>query len=213
MVRTHGASTRSDKLTRFCMISLAGLATCGLALGTATFSDASTPQPAALLTVHAAAARSNLTALEDQQAAERAAAHNELDLPAGYTFSEPVSFPEVESQVASMNRMSARVPNVSAQEIPAPEMSVYEEGYFVSIAAIDWQCAWLDVAVAAAEQGDQARAQEAVSKLESFEDSRLAEAFPDYPVFLSSYVRPVLDGQYTNARSFLSDGCTSTVMP
>lgn len=213
MVTVRNNPRSSGKLAKICIISLVGLAVPGLVLGTATVSDASVPRSETVLRANAAAIQNNLSALQKQQAAERDAAHSELELPRGYEFSAPLAFPEVEAQSDRFNKLSGGVELLSLQQVPEAETSVYEDGYFESIAAIDWQCAWLDVAVTAAEHGDQARVQDAVTRLDQFQDSRLVDAFPDYPLFLSDYVHPVLDGQLSNARSFLADGCTLAARP
>lgn len=208
MVTVHKSPRSPGKLAKIFMISLAVSVVSGLVVGTATMSDASVPRAETVLSANAAVIQSNLSALEKQQAAEREAAHRKLELPMGYEFSTPVSFPKVEAQASRLSNLSGRVKELSAQQIPEVETAEYEDGYFESIAAIDWQCAWLDVAVTAAEQDDQARVKDAVARLDQFQDLQLAQAFPDYPLFLSDYVHPVLEGQFVNARAFLADGCT-----
>lgn len=115
--------------------------------------------------------------LHAQQDAERAEAAEVLELPPGAQFGPPEVFTE-----------------------PA----WYQEGFFASLMAIDWRCAWLSTGVKQVNAGNLAEATESVEVLHSFTESTYIASFPDYDYVLDEFVDPLLDGDTSAAESYLS---------
>lgn len=67
-------------------------------------------------------------------------------------------------------------------------VAVYEEGYFSSLYAMDWQCAWVEEAMAAGARGDEPGREEAIATFQGFAASALAAAFPDFENTVSKQV-------------------------
>ena len=154
--------------------------------------------------------KQNLNEVSAQQKLERAEAAAVLDLPAGTAFVAPESFEGLRTQV---NALEAQQRSRSFTKSAAEEPSLYwyEEGFFTSLMAIDWQCAWLSTGVAQVESGEMDDVRETVETLRSFASTEYASAFPDYAAFLTDQVDPLLEGETDGARSFFPNCSASTL--
>lgn len=144
----------------------------------------------------------NRADLEAQQKAERAEGRAAFEMPAGSDFSPAQPFEEIDSQTESLES-SLRRGAVSATEVEETTLSWYEGGYFTSLMAIDWKCAWLKTGVAQVQASDPAGAASTVETLHSFAATEYADDFPDYDVFLHDLVDPLLEGDITGALEYV----------
>lgn len=139
--------------------------------------------------------------IEAQQVVERREAIGVLyELPAGaeYGPSDPTM---------PITELRRDIEGSMAGAVPAPEIW-YEDGYFASIVAIDWQCAWLSQSVKSSRENDSAAVASALDVLARFGASEYAQAFPDYEeVFLAEIANPVESGDLTEATSYLANVC------
>lgn len=153
----------------------------------------------------------NLTEIGTQQDLERIEGEAVFSLPPGTSFSAPESFESVESQIASIE--SAQQSRTTAEsEVEDPELLWYEDGFFTSLMAIDWQCAWLSTGVSQVESGDVDGVRETVETLRSFTSTEYVSSFPDYDKFLTDQVDPLLDGETAGAESFFPNCSASTLV-
>ncbi|MDO5494592.1 MAG: hypothetical protein Q4G64_02650 [bacterium] len=143
----------------------------------------------------------NLAQLEDQQRTERDRALQELTFPEGTTVGAAHDFDAVRTQIDQIDTGSAWLSHTD-QADPA-ELEWYEPGYFASIVALDWQCAWLSSAVASLASGDSVGVASASTLLRDFRDSDFADAFPDYDYFVAEYVDPLEQGDSSGADAYL----------
>lgn len=147
----------------------------------------------------------NRADLQEQQEAESREARAALALPPGTDWGPAETFPELTQQISALDSAVGDGPEAVAELLTQdPHTLWYEDGFFASLAAIDWRCAWLSTGVAAVQNGDEAGAREAVSQLQGFADSELADAFPDYDIFLTQYAAPLLDGTVDGALGALA---------
>ncbi|PFG20153.1 hypothetical protein [Serinibacter salmoneus] len=130
--------------------------------------------------------RENRSEVGAQQERERAEAEALLPLPAGAEWSTFERFAELDEQIERLEGGSGLS---SGQTHPMPLR--YEDGFFASLMAIDWQCAWLSEAVSQYDAGNLTAAQDAVETLRSFTEKPLAAAFPDYSSYLEAFVEPL----------------------
>lgn len=142
---------------------------------------------------------------ERQQAAERTMAIADLPpLPPGASYRDP-ALPEIddlEREISTDTR--AEVEPLSAH---------FEAGYFATLVAHDWQCAWLGEAVQSQEKGDPGRLRVAVSRLESFRETPYYEYFVDYDRILSDFVYPIPQGNSGPANDYLAANCSPVTQP
>ncbi|ACQ79091.1 hypothetical protein Bcav_0830 [Beutenbergia cavernae DSM 12333] len=161
--------------------------------------DATPSSPDALSLEWIADLEDNRAELTARQDAERAEAATVLQLPPGAAWGNLESFQSLDDQILALETGT-----LVASEDSYPELLWYEDGFFASLMAIDWRCAWLSTAVQRAEAGDVAGAANAVGVLRSFSSTSYVASFPDYDrVFLADYVDPVLDGSTQDARELL----------
>ncbi|UNX53369.1 hypothetical protein MF406_10130 [Georgenia sp. TF02-10] len=167
------------------------------------------PRPAMSTGPDKVAARDALTELEKnradlitQQHRERDRVAAELEMPPGAAFGPPESFEQLDAQIDTHSSSST-----SAQSVDAPTLEWYEDGFFSSLMAIDWQCAWLSTGVRAVNEGDPDAAAEAVDILHEFASSEYATAFPDYDDFLTDFADPLLEGDTAPAYPWLEPNC------
>lgn len=142
----------------------------------------------------------NLATLEAQQLSERSNAEALLTLPNGAGWGPEESFAELEQQIESLEAGSG-LP--SGEKWPTTMW--YEEGFFASLMALDWRCAWLSQAIHDYENGDANGGSDATRTLSSFKDHQLAFAFPDYDEFLSAYVEPLSVDDVSAATPYLAN--------
>lgn len=161
---------------------------------------ATSPNP--VIAMHIAELQANLEELKAQQMAERLEAQTVLTLPPGTSFSEPVPIWEIENQIRSLEELQS---SGSPADVENPTLSWYEDGYFASLMAMDWRCAWLSTGIKQVEAGEDVT--QTVETLHSFTSTEYAAAFPGYDRFLSNEVDPLLKGRTAAARSALST-CT-----
>lgn len=138
---------------------------------------------------------------EDQQTSERAVGFELLgELPLGAQYAAEEELTELQEQRSALRTMSV-------DETPESLGVIYEEGYFTSLMALDWQCAWISEAVYRAEQGEQEGVEEALKTLWSFEDNELAESFPDYARKLKDLAEPLRSGNVDYTKRYLAANC------
>lgn len=147
----------------------------------------------------------NIADLTVQQASERREAARSLELPPGAEFGPEEPFDALELQIAAYESLSD-----SVSAVDAPTLEWYEDGYFASLMAIDWRCAWVSTGVRDINKGDLKGAEAAVKELHDFASTPYASAFPDYDVFLDDVVDPMLEGETGGAYSWLPNCLDST---
>lgn len=153
----------------------------------------------------------NLAEIGTQQDLERTEGAAVFTLPPGTSFSAPESFESVESQIADIE--SARQSrSITDSEVEDPELLWYEDGFFTSLMAIDWQCAWLSTGVSQVESGDVGGVRETVETLRAFTSTEYVSSFPDYDKFLTDQVDPLLEGETAGAESFFPNCSASTLV-
>lgn len=117
-------------------------------------------------------------------------------------------FDELDSQIARLEGGQSL-----AKDQTHPMSLWYEDGFFASLMALDWQCAWLSEAVSQYDAGNVAIAEEAVEQLYSFAENPLAAAFPDYGSYLSIYVEPIGPKDTSAATPTLRHCATESLVP
>lgn len=188
---------------------LVAAGTVGAAIGGE--SDRAPAEPTAPGTVQEAISEleENLTEVTTQQKLERLEGAAAFDLPPGASFSEPETFDALESQISDLES-GQRSRSLSTSEIEDLELLWYEDGFFTSLMAIDWQCAWLSAGAAHVQAGNLEGVREAVETLHTFASSQYASSFEYYPGFLAEQVDPLLEGDTTGAELFFPNCPAST---
>lgn len=149
----------------------------------------------------------NKAEVESQQVAEMRSAQTSLALPQGATWGPGDDFSVLDEQIAELKAsLASSTSRNKASTVDEPLVVWYEDGFFASLAAIDWRCAWLSTGIVATNEGDKEGLEQAVSQLRSFSESDLAIAFPDYDYFLKAHVDPLLTGSTVEAEEALA-GC------
>lgn len=171
--------------------------------------DAVTPETA--IQAQVSQLEQNRTDLEAQQDAERAEGAAAFDLPAATDFSPSQSFEAIDSQIDDLEA-AQQAGRSSRPALDDPKLLWYEDGYFTSLMALDWQCAWLSTGVERVESGEQEGVAEVVETLRSFTSTRYVDAFPDYDAFLADQVDPLLEGDTSGAYSYLPNCSESTLV-
>lgn len=147
----------------------------------------------------------NRLEVERQQAAERAMAIADLPpLPPGASYRDP-ALPEIDDL--------EREVSADTRDEVEPLSAQFEAGYFATLVAHDWQCAWLGEAAQAHEAGNLGRVQVAVSRLESFRETSYYEYFVDYDRVLSDFVYPIPQGNTGPANDYLAANCSPVTQP
>lgn len=167
-------------------------------VNTHTYSRVTT-NPQALEVVDSARAELDAQALEESTAAQK-----ELPpLPEGITYPDATHVADLDGVEADLD--SGRI---TTQEAVSESQVVYEDGYFASLTAIDWQCAWISQAVASHDAGDDAGVSRAIQVLTDFGSSDLATAFVDWNSYiLPEMVEPIATGDTDLALNYLDHGC------
>ncbi|WP_448073958.1 hypothetical protein [Georgenia yuyongxinii] len=151
----------------------------------------------------------NRAALVAQQDAERTEAARAFKLPPATEFGPLEAFDGIETQIAAY-RASSDAKSSGASSVESPTTYWYEDGFFASLAAIDWKCAWLSTGVKQVNADDLDGVAETVKVLHSFTSTEYASAFPDYDYFLEESVDPLLKGDTSGAYLYLPNCVDST---
>ena len=160
-----------------------------------------TPQQVGSLRQNIAVVEKQINEKTDQQSRERAIGKKILGaLPAGASYAPEEELTELEEQRSALR---AAEPDMSPDNLVVN----YEEGYFTSLLALDWQCAWISEAVVRAEKGDQSGVNAALETLWSFEDSELISSFPDYARKLNDLAVPLKNGNVAYTKRYLAENC------
>lgn len=198
--------------------SLAAVVAAGaLAAALGASSDGSPPESAATNDLDAVVEENisrleqNLNDLTSQQDLERIEGAAAFTLPPGASFTPPESFDSVESQISDLE-VAQQSRSIAASEVEEPERLWYEDGFFTSLMAIDWQCAWLSTGVSQVESGDVNGVRETVETLRSFTSTDYVSSFPDYDAFLTDQVDPLLEGETAGAESFFPNCSAATLV-
>lgn len=132
---------------------------------------------------------------------EIAAAKAVLTMPEGTEFGPVHELERIDSQIALLSGEHGNEMLASGAVDVVDQW--FEPGFFASLVAIDWKCAWLSTGVAAVQAGDHAAAAEAVETLHSFTETEYVESFPDYDDVLGLHADPLLVGDTTAALDYL----------
>ena len=144
----------------------------------------------------------NLEELTAQQAAERTLASEVLQLPDGAEFGDPDAFTEITDQLDELRDPDSQL-EPGEDDAGLPDTFIYEDGFFKSVMAIDWRCAWLSEGVRQVNAGDLDGAAATVDLIHSLKSSEFVVYFPDYDAFLSRAVDPLLDGRTGPSMEYL----------
>ncbi|WP_043534366.1 hypothetical protein [Actinomyces polynesiensis] len=163
-----------------------------------TFSRVTTDSQA-LEVVDSARTELNSQALEESSAAKR-----ELPpLPEGASYPDRTHVSDLDDTQADLD-----AGRLTAQEAVAESQVVYEDGYFASLTAIDWQCSWISQAVASQDTGDEAGVARAIQVLTDFGASDLAAPFVDWNSYiLPEIIEPIATGDSDLALNYLDHSC------
>ncbi len=160
-----------------------------------------TPQQIGTLKENIAVVEEQIEQKTDQQSKEREIGKALLgELPVGAKYAAEEELTELEEQRSALR---SNDPDLNPENLVVN----YEEGYFSSLLALDWQCAWISEAVVLAEQGDQDGVSAAIETLWSFEDNELASSFPDYARKLNDLAEPLRSGNVTYTKQYLAANC------
>ncbi|WP_157607130.1 hypothetical protein [Sanguibacter suarezii] len=153
----------------------------------------------------------NLTEIAAQQEIERTEGAAAFALPPGTSFAAPEPLDEIKSQISNLEA-TERSKSIPASAVEDPTLYSYEDGFFTSLMAIDWKCAWLSTGVAQVDAGKMDEVAETVEILHSFTSTEYALSFPDYDVFLTNHVDPLLKGDTAGAHQYLPNCLASTLV-
>lgn len=144
------------------------------------------------------------TELDSQALGESSAAQEELPpLPEGTSYPDRTHVSDLDDTQADLD-----AGRITAQEAVAESQVVYEDGYFASLTAIDWQCSWISQAVASQDTGDEASMSRAIQVLTDFGTSDLAAPFVDWNSYiLPEIIEPIATGDTDLALNYLDHTC------
>lgn len=196
------------------VLVMAGVPVIAGAIGTSGARSASaerSPDPDVTVQEAIADLEQNLTALDAQQALERAEGVEAFALPPGASFGPLETFDGIESQLSVLEAAQLSE-SLSPAELEASVLYWYQDGFFTSLMAIDWRCAWLSTGVAQVEAGLVDDVPGTVELLHSFASTEHASSFPDYDLFLTRHVDPLLEGDTSGAYDYLPNCPASTLV-